>query len=91
MESDVLRSLGENTMVSMWVEGGVRDITITRSAIEAYLAASPDSANSDTQIDREHFVRNHLSLVTRAAKAQLAANRHSLRVTIDRGDLYPGV
>lgn len=67
MENDTIRSSGGNTLVDLWVEGKTRGICVSRGAIEAHLQASGLSDE-----DCCDFVRNHLALLTTAAKIRLA-------------------
>jgi len=70
MESDSLRSSGEFTVVDMWVEGKLRSISVSRSAIESFLRL-PAGTSTMTDEDRREFVRTHLAQVVAAAKTQL--------------------
>ena len=71
MDNDSIQSSGENTLVTIWVEGKLRAITISREAIETFLQLPPERAMSMTDEDRREFVRTHLRLVTAAARTQL--------------------
>ena|SRR3954468_2884827 len=87
MENDSIRSSGENTLVSIWVEGKLRGIVVSREAIEAFLRLPRDRAQAMTEDDRREFVRTHLGLVTAAAKNQLLADPAADTVTIGPGQL----
>jgi hypothetical protein len=71
MESDTVRTMGDSTLVDVWIQGKSRSITIPRQAIEAYLRLSPDGAQAMTETDRREFVRTHLSVVVSAATARV--------------------
>ena len=88
MENDTVRTLGDNTLVDLWIEGKSRAITITREAIEASLRIAPGGDLSET--DRREFVRTNLSLIVRAATERLRDDPAAERVTIDAGHLGGG-
>ncbi len=88
MENDSIRASGGNTLVDVWIDGKLRGISVSRGAIEAFLALPPNKAAAMSEDERCEFVRSHLSLVLTAAKKQLreidpAANS----VSIDTGQL----
>lgn len=83
MESDSVRTLGDRTIVDLWIDGKFRAITVSRQAIEAYLHLPPERAAILTEDDRREFVRTHLSLVVQAASACLRADTKAEAVTID--------
>lgn len=83
MESDSVRAMGDSTLVDLWIEGKFRAITVSRQAIESYLRLPADKASTLTETDRREFVRTHLSLVVKAATAQLRANPGSESIVID--------
>jgi hypothetical protein len=88
MENDSIRASGGNTLVDVWIDGKLRGISVSRVAIEAFLALPPNKAAAMSEDERCEFVRSHLSLVLTAAKKQLreidpAANS----VSIDTGQL----
>lgn len=88
MDNDSIQSSGENTLVTIWIEGKLRGITVTRDAIETFLQLPPDRARSMSDEDRREFVRTHLRLVTAAARTQLLNTDPSAEaVTIDKGQL----
>lgn len=82
MESDSVRTLGDRTLVDLWIDGQFRAITVSKQAIEAYLRLSPERAIL-TEDDRREFVRTHLSLVVQAASERLRADPGAAAVTID--------
>lgn len=71
MESDSVRSSGDHTLVEIWIEGKLREISVSRQAIEAFLELPPDRAAAMTDEERRDFIRTHLTLVSAAAKDQL--------------------
>ena len=89
MENDSVRSMGDSTLVDLWIDGKFRAITISREAIESSLRLGPNDASmSDT--DRREFVRTHLSLVVGAATARLRADPASDTIVIEAGQLGGG-
>ena len=72
MESNSVRTVGDRTLVDLWIDGKFRAISVTRRAIEVYLRLPPDRGTILTEDDRREFVRTHLSLVVQAASAELA-------------------
>ena len=83
MESDSVRTMGDSTLVDLWIEGKFRAITVSRQAIESYLALSPGAASAMGETDRREFVRTHLSTVVSAATAWLRANPEAETIAID--------
>ena len=83
MESDSVRTMGDSTLVDLWIEGKFRAITISRDAIESYLGLSQDAASSMGETGRREFVRTHLSIVVNAATAWLRANPQAETIVID--------
>ena len=86
MENDSIRSVGNDTLVDIWIEGKMRALCVSQEAIGAFLGFERASGMSD--LDRREFVRTHLPLIVSAAKARLAedgANAEAL--TIDVGQL----
>jgi hypothetical protein len=88
MESDSVRTMGDSTLVDLWIEGKFRAITISREAIENYLRLTPHDAASMGETDRREFVRTHLGLVVNAATARLHANPQAESIIVDA--LQPG-
>ncbi len=74
MENDSIRSSGENTLVTIWIEGKLRNISISRAAVESFLKLPPGRAGTLTDDDCREFVRTHLGVVTAAARNQLLDN-----------------
>lgn len=87
MESDSVRTLGDTTLVDLWIDGKFRAIAISRQAIEACLHLSGAAAASMTENERREFVRTHLSLVVAAASARLRADPHADNIEIEAGQL----
>lgn len=71
MESDAVRTIGDDTVVDMWVGGQFRSISVPREAIMGFLRLSggPAAAFSDEQL--REFVRRHLRLIAAAAEDAL--------------------
>src|SRR4051794_4680023 len=70
MDNDTIQASGENTLVTIWIEGKLRRISVSRDAIETFLRLPPDRPHT-TEEDRREFVRTHLALVTAAARSRL--------------------
>jgi hypothetical protein len=88
MENDSIRASGGNTLVDVWIEGKLRAITVSRTAIEAFLALPPDRAAAMSEEERCEFVRTHLPLVLTAAKAQLRqGNPGADSISVEAGQL----
>jgi len=81
MESDTVRTLGDNTLVDIWIEGKSRAITITRPAIEAR------AGSTLSETERCEFVRTNLSQVVRAATEFLRSNPAAEAIVIEAGQL----
>ena len=86
MESDSVRTMGDSTLVDLWIEGKFRAITISRQAIEAYLQLPPGQSEAMSETDRREFVRTHLGLVVTAAAEQLRAHPGTETIEVDRLD-----
>lgn len=83
MENDSVRTMGDTTLVDLWIEGKSRAITISREAIECYLGLGPQDAASMGETERREFVRTHLSVVVAAAAAGLRDNPNAEKIEID--------
>ena len=83
MESDSVRTMGDSTLVDLWIEGKFRAIIVSRQAIESYLGLSPDAGASMGETGRREFVRTHLSIVVKAATDWLRANPEAETIAID--------
>lgn len=86
MESDSVRTMGDSTLVDLWIEGKFRAIIISRQAIEAYLHI-PAGSDVLGETERREFVRTHLSLVVAAASARLRADPDEETIVIEAGQL----
>jgi len=87
MESDSVRSLGDNTLVDLWIEGKFRAIVVSRQAIESFLSSSSEGTESLTDDGRREFVRTHLAIIVKAAAARLRADPVADTIVIDAGQL----
>lgn len=71
METDSIRTSGENTVVDIWIEGKMRSVSVSGDAIAAFLRLTPDKASTLADEDRREFVRMHLDLVVKTARDRL--------------------
>ena len=71
MENDSVRSMGESTLVDVWINGKMRSVCVSRAAIEGFLKPSSQAAAAMSDDDRREFVRTHLAEVVEAAKDRL--------------------
>ena len=86
MENDSIRSIGDDTLVDIWIEGRMRSLSISHEAIGAFLGFDKVAGMSDQ--DRCEFVRTHLPLIVSAAKQRLSkTDRNADEVVIDVGEL----
>jgi hypothetical protein len=86
MENDSIRSSGENTLVTIWIEGKLRAISVSRAAIAAFLKLPSYSAGTLADDACREFVRTNLGTVTAAARNQLLdGDRDADIVVIDPG------
>jgi hypothetical protein len=87
MESDSVRTIGDSTLVDMWLSGKVRSISVSREAIAEFkgLRAGQGSALSDDE--RSEFVRTHLTMIAAAAAARLNDDPGAEQVSIETGQL----
>ena len=83
MENDTVRTLGDDTLVDIWIEGKSRAITISGQAIEAV-------KGSLSETERREFVRTNLSLIVRAATENLRSNPAADAILIEGGQLGGG-
>lgn len=81
MENDTVRTLGDNTLVDIWIEGKSRAITISREAIEAR------AGTASSEGERREFVRTNLGLIVRAATESLRSNPAAETILIEAGQL----
>ena len=87
MENDSVRTMGDSTLVDLWIDGKFRAITISREAIESFLRLAPSDATAMTDTERRELVRTHLSLVVGAATARLRADPACETIIIEAGQL----
>src|SRR5579875_3233261 len=85
MENDSIRPSGSNTLADIWVEGKLRSICVTATAIETYLGSSGFSQS--TEESRCEFVRTHLDLVVSATKVKLKSLGDRTEIIIEGGEL----
>jgi hypothetical protein len=83
MENDTVRSMGESTLVDVWINGKMRSVCVSRGAIEGFLQLAPDASAKMSEDERREFVRTHLAIVVAATKEQLAANPVAETLLID--------
>lgn len=87
MESDTVRTVGDSTVVDIWLQGRMRSVSVSREAIETFLEVPPDQAGAMSDEERSDFVRRHLSIVAAAALARLQERPGTDSVTIEAGHL----
>jgi hypothetical protein len=88
MENDSVRTSGDVTLVEMWIGGRLRDVCVTREAIESCLRMSIPAAAAMTDADRREFVRTHLSDIAAAAARRLRElGPAAAALTIEAGQL----
>jgi hypothetical protein len=85
MESDSIRASGNDTLIDIWVEGKLREICVTREAIETFLG--PKAPLTMSEDDRCEFVRKHLPQVVAAAQTSLRGKAAAATIIIDAGQL----
>src|SRR5690349_6788700 len=90
MENDTVRSMGDSTLVDVWINGKMRSVCVSRGAIEGFLQLPADASARMSEDERREFVRTHLAIVVAAAKERLAAtSANSESILIDSGQLGP--
>jgi len=87
MENDSVRTIGDTTLVDMWIDGKLRAISVSREAIAAFLRLPPASAAALSDDERREFVRTNLTLVANAATERLHSAPGAETVTIDAGQI----
>jgi hypothetical protein len=88
MESDSVRTIGDSTLVDMWIDGKLRAVSVSRDAIAAFLQLSPDRAMAISDDERREFVRKNLTLVAKAATDLLGSmDSGADSVVIEAGQL----
>ncbi len=86
METDSIRTKGENTLVDIWIDGKMRSVSVSGDAIAAFLRLVPDKAAALSDEDRREFVRVHLDLVVDKARDRLRGmDPHASAIVIDAG------
>ena len=91
MENDGIRTNGGNTLVDIWIDGKLRSICVSRTAIETFLKLRPERAAAMSEEDRCEFVRTRLRQVVTAARDRLhATNPAADSIFIDAGQLGAG-
>src|SRR3954464_4929815 len=83
MENDSVRTMGDSTLVDLWIQGKSRAISISRQAIEAYLQLPPGAADGMSENDRSECVPPPLSLVVGAASARLRETPDAEEIAVD--------
>lgn len=71
METDSIRTSGENTVVDIWIDGKMRSVSVSGDAIGAFLRLAPEKAAALADEDRREFVRMNLDLVVNKARDRL--------------------
>lgn len=86
METDSIRTSGENTVVDIWIDGKMRSVSVSGDAIAAFLRLAPDKAAALTDDGRREFVRMHLDLVVNKARERLSGmDSGASEIVIDAG------
>ena|SRR5687768_15459948 len=86
METDSIRTSGENTVVDIWIDGKMRSVSVSGDAIAAFLRLAPDKAAAVSDEDRREFVRMHLDLVVNKARDRLSGmDPGASAIVIDAG------
>jgi hypothetical protein len=87
VENDSIRSSGEFTLVEVWIDGKLRDISVGRDAIGGFLHLPPDRAATISDEDCREFVRTRLAFVVAAAREKLRGsdpNADMVTITADQ-------
>ena len=87
MENDSVRTIGDSTLVDMWLSGKLRSISVSREAIAEFKGLHAGQGNELPDDERSQFVRTHLTLIATAAAARLKDNPGAETVTIETGQL----
>ena len=87
MESDSVRTIGDSTLVDMWIDGKVRAVSVSRDAIGTFLQLPPDRAAAMSDDERGEFVRKNLTLVAKAATELLRSTPSADSIAIEAGQL----
>jgi hypothetical protein len=87
MENDSVRTIGDSTLVDMWLSGKLRSVSVSREAIAEFMGLRGSQANSLADDGRSEFVRTHLTLIATAAAARLKDDPGTDTVSIETGQL----
>jgi hypothetical protein len=88
MENDSVRTIGDCTLVDIWISGKLRGISVSRGAIDAFRQLTPGRAAEMSDEDRRQFVTANLGIIVSAAAKKLAgANPGSETVLLEAGDI----
>lgn len=87
MENDSVRTIGDSTLVDMWLSGKLRSISISRDAIAEFKGLSFGQSASLSENDRNEFVRTHLTLIATAAAALVSDDPDADAVSLETGQL----
>ena len=87
MENDSVRTIGDSTLVDMWLSGKVRSISVSREAIAEFKGLRAGLAAALSDDERSEFVRTHLTLIATAAAARVKDDPDADTVTIETGQL----
>jgi hypothetical protein len=91
MENDTVRSMGDSTLVDVWINGKMRSVCVSRGAIEGFLQLPAGVSAKMSEDERREFVRTHLAIVVAAAKDRLSAtSANAESILIDSGQLGSG-
>ena len=85
MDNDSIRSVGDNTLVEIWIEGRLRSICVTGAAIQE--ALGPRQATELSETERCEFVRKHMASIVAAARSRLLDDTDASTIVIDTGHL----
>ena len=87
MENDSVRTIGDSTLVDMWLSGKLRSVSISRGALAEFKGMHAGEANALSDDERSEFVRTHLTLIATAAAARLKDDPGAETVAIETGQL----
>jgi hypothetical protein len=87
MENDSVRTIGDSTLVDMWLSGKLRSISVSREAIAEFQGLPRGQAAALSDDERSQFVRTHLTLIATAASAGVKDNPDAETVSVETGQL----
>jgi hypothetical protein len=87
MESDSVRTIGDSTLVDIWLGGKVRSISVSCDAIADFKGLPAGQAKTLTEDERSEFVRTHLTLIAKTAAARVSDNPGAQTVCIESGQI----